>query len=341
MDIKELTMDYRISPFANIWQDGIFNVPVALVDKYLKMTSEYQLKALLLVLRNNGQATSAQIAKALGQTSDGVDELLEFWIDEGVLCADNGTVRNTDSPAQIKKSEPAPEKPKPVKETISAPRLSPKDVVSILRDDEGLRFLLTEAQSVLGRTISHSEQEMMINMVNYYGLNPEIVLMILEFYRAQKLKGKSIGISHVNSMAKAWAEEGIDTIAQAEEKLKEIERTDRLWNEIVAMTGISHKRPTVNQRKMVSQWFEDFDITMISLACDIMKENTSEPKLTYINAVLKNWKSQGIKTPADAANQQEQKQQSKNKGSNDGKLKSKPSYDLEKIKRDAMNNTDI
>lgn len=329
-------MEYRVLPFGAVWNGGIFNVPSMLVDKYLKLASEYQLKSLLYILRNNGQASSEDIAKALGQTVGDIDNLLEFWVEEGLLSADGKAVEVV-QPVSEKKAE---EHAHQVKETLSAPRLSPKDIVAVLRDDEKLRFLLTEAQKVLGRSISHAEQEMLINMVNYYGLKAEVVLMILEFYRCEKEKGRSIGISYVNAMAKNWADEGIDSIAEAEEKLKEIERSDRLWNEIIAVTGIRHRRPTVKQREMVNGWFEDFDITMISLAADIMKENTPEPKLTYMNSVLKKWKKDGITSPVQVKAQQEEfaKKKAEKK---DNKLKSKPSYDLEKIKKDSMNNTDL
>lgn len=332
-------MDYRVLPFGSIWNGGIFNVPSVLVDKYLKLASEYQLKSLLYILKNNGQSSSENIAKALGQTVGDIDNLLEFWVEEGILSADSKTVEVIQTAQEKDVSEPA----RQVKETLSAPRLSPKDVVSVLRDDEKLRFLLTEAQKVLGRSISHAEQEMLINMVNYYGLKAEVVLMILEFYRCEKKKGRSIGISYVNAMAKNWADEGIDSIAEAEEKLKEIERSDRLWNEIIAVTGIRHRRPTVKQREMVNSWFEDFDITMISLAADIMKENTPEPKLTYMNSVLKKWKKGGITSPVQVKAQQEEfaKQKAEKTKKNDDRLKVKPTYDLEQIKRDAMSNTDL
>lgn len=327
-------MDYRILPFSSVWNSGIFNVPTTLIDNYLKMASEYQLKSLLYILRNGGQATTQDIAKALGHTTTDVDNFLEFWVEEGVVSVDGKAV-------EIKVEEKKePVEIKPVKEKLSAPRLSPKDVLTVIRDDEKLRFLLTEAQRVLGRNISHAEQEMLINMVNYYGLMPEIVLMILEFYRAEKQKGRSIGISYINAMAKNWADEGIDSIAQAEEKLKDVERSDRLWNEVTAITGIRHKRPTVKQREMVKEWFNDFDITMISLSADIMKENTPEPKLAYMNSILAKWKREGITSPADVKAQQEQfAKQKENK--KDDKLKSKPTYDLEKIKKDAMDNTDL
>lgn len=334
-------MDYRVSPFGDIWKNGIFNVPNELVDRYIKMASEYQLKALLFILRNGGCSDSSSIARALGQTASDIDELLEFWVDEGVIVA-NGQEAVTKAPANQLPDKKETEKPD-VKEAMSAPRLTPKDIVAYLRDDENLRFLLSDAQRVLGRTISHSEQEMLINMVIYYGLKVEVVLMILEFYRSEKEKGKTIGISYINSMAKNWAEEGISSIADAEQKLQDIARGNRLWNEVVAITGIRHRQPTAKQREMVDGWFSDFDIAMITLAADIMKENTPQPALAYVNKILKEWKKKGITSPAQVQAEQEAFAKSKEdkQDKKSDRLKGKPSYDLEQIKRDAMDNTEI
>lgn len=334
-------MDYRVSPFGDIWKNGIFNVPNELVDRYIKMASEYQLKALLFILRNGGCSDSSSIARALGQTASDIDELLEFWVEEGVIVA-NGQEAVIKAPANQLPDKKETKKPD-VKEAMSAPRLTPKDIVAYLRDDENLRFLLSDAQRVLGRTISHSEQEMLINMVIYYGLKVEVVLMILEFYRSEKEKGKTIGISYINSMAKNWAEEGISSIADAEQKLQDIARGNRLWNEVVAITGIRHRQPTAKQREMVDGWFSDFDIAMITLAADIMKENTPQPALAYVNKILKEWKKKGITSPAQVQAEQEAFAKSKEdkQDKKSDRLKGKPSYDLEQIKRDAMDNTEI
>lgn len=327
-------MDYQVAPFGGVWSNGIFNVPSNIVDKYLKIASEYQLKALLFILRNGGRSSSAQIAKALGQTVSDIDDLLELWLEEGVLSVDGQAPVVAQQPAEPKNEV------KIVKETLSAPRLTPKDVVSAARENEDIAFLLNEAQIILGRTISHSEQEMLINMVNYYGLKVEVIMMILEFYRSEKEKGKSIGIAYVNAMAKNWADEGINSVGDAEAKLQDIAKSDRLWNEIVAVTGIRHRRPTVKQRDMVSEWFADFDITMITLAADIMKENISEPRLSYMNTILKKWKKKNISTPEQVQAEQEAFAKSKTEKSGD-KLQSKPTYNLDEYKKFAMDNTEI
>ena len=224
-------MEYKALPFSSVWENGIFNLPIKVVDEYLKLASEYQLKALLYIFRNNGQAETAEIAKALGQTIADTDNLLEFWVEEGIISKNGEIVENAKIPQA---TAPAEKNVVVVKETISAPNLSPKDIVSILRDSEKLKNLVNEAQKVLGRTISLAEQAIIINMVNYYELKPEVVLMILEYYKNEKQKGMSISFSYINAMAKNWSDEGIASISEAEEKLHEIERGNRIWNEIIA-----------------------------------------------------------------------------------------------------------
>ncbi len=339
-------MDYCVAPFGQVWNGGVFNVPAAIADKYIKLASEYQLKALLIILSSNGKSSCAEIAKRLGLTAGDVREFMEFWIAEGVVTAD-GAPAQTLAPAVTEEREASStQKPEKPRAQLTPPTLTPKDIVAAVHDNAEIGELLNEAQSVLGRTISHSESEMMVNMVNFYGLRPEVVLMILEYCRTLKERegARTIGTAYILKIAQNWMDEGIVTLGDAEEKLKALEKSDRAWNEIASLAGISYKRPTVKQREMIQRWREDFSIEMIALAIDRMKENTDSPKLGYVDKVLKNWKKKGISTPADEARETEEFKKSREKAPAEkktGEISRKPTYDIEKIKRDAMSNTDI
>lgn len=235
---------------------------------------------------------------------------------------------------------PVAEPPKPKKETLSPPRLTPRDIVTLCRENSALSDLLTEAQTVLGRTISTAEQEMLVNMHIYYELPPEVILMLLGYYRGEKEKGRSINLAYINKMANSWSEDGVRTVADADEKLLYLSGTDKLWDKVIAMTGIRHRSPTARQRQMVADWGRDFSEDMLQLACDIMKENADKPSLKYMDSVLRRWKKEGLTTPAQVQEQQQSFTAAKAKKA-DGRLQGKPSYDLEQIKRDTMNNTDI
>lgn len=323
-------MEYQILPIGDIWQNGTFCVPSKIVSDYIKLASEYQLKALMLILSSNGRASGHDIAKSLGCTENDADDFLDFWVEEGVLSKDGVIVpKSVCEPVDAKVKSDS----KPVKkvEPMPVPTLSPKDIVAMCRESRELTEFLRNAQEVLGKTLSHAEQQMIINMVTYYGLPEEIALTILHYYRSEREKGKAIGTAYIAAMAKNWSEEGITTLDAADEKLKDIESTDKLWSEIVELSGIRHKKPTDKQREMIKSWSEDFSIEMIALACDAMRENTDKPTLNYVNTILKNWKKKSIKTPADvAADNQKHSKKSNSKYEIDS------TYDIDEITKKAM-----
>lgn len=325
---------YQILPLGDVWNNGMFSVPSKIVGDYLKMASEYQLKALLMVLANGGRMDSQALARDLGCTQSDVQDILAFWVDEGVLVKD-GEAPTTPVDTQKSITVIKKEEPKPQLESLPLPRLSPKDVVAMCNSNAQLTELLRNAQEVMGNTLSHAEQEMLINMVTYYGLPVEVVLTILQYYKTEKSKGKVIGTAYINAMAKNWAEEGINNLEAADEKLRSLEMTDKMWNEVVSLTGIRHRNPTVKQREMVKAWYQEFSVEMISLACDAMKENADKPTLNYVDKVLKNWQKKGIHTPADVLADQDKFEKSKS-----DKIQTTPTYDIDEITRKALLNTD-
>lgn len=335
-------MNYQIIPMGDIWQSGAFCVPMKIVENYIKFASEYQFKALMLILSNNGVTDSRTIAKKLGCTENDADDFLDFWVEEGVL-AKNGEVLNITTPqivenknaiSDFENSKSTESNIKKV-ESVPVPNLTPKEIIDVCRDNQSLTELLRNAQEVMGKTLSHREQELIVNMVTYYGLPEEIVLTILHYYKGEKDKGKAIGTAYISAMAKNWSEDGITTLAAADERIRDIENTDVLWKEIVELTGVRHRNPTVKQREMVKNWCNDFSMEMISLACDAMRENADKPSLKYVDGVIKNWRKKGIKTPADVLNDNE-KHNKKQENKNSNKLKSTPNFDIHEIQRKAM-----
>ncbi len=324
-------MQYQVVPIGDFWNEGMIAVPKRIVTNYLKFASEYQIKAMLLVLASNGKCESKEVAKALGCTQEDADDFLDFWVEEGLLARNDEIVETN----AVKKEELKSKKEK--KQSVSVPTLSPKEIISMCREDQELTAILRNAQEVLGKTLSHVEQELIINMVTYYGLPADIVLTILQYYKNEKAKGKAYGTSYIAAMAKNWSEEGIDTLEAADEKLRELESSDRLWKEIIALIGIRHKNPTVKQREMIQAWYEDFDMTMIAMACDIMKENTDKPTLKYINTVLKNWKKKGIFTVEDVIADEKEFSRKNNKTNTE---KIDKTYDIDEIAKRAMFNDD-
>ncbi len=323
-------MQYQIIPIGEMWQNGSFCIPTKVATDYIKLASEYQIKALLIVLSSNGTAESKAVARVLGCTESDAEEFLDFWVEEGFL-ARNGEV-------VAPKTAPVVEEKKEVKKKVEAlpvPTLTPKDIVDLCRDNHELAELLRNAEEVVGKILSHIDKQMIVNMHTYYGLPADVVLVLLQYRKREVEHGRALGNAYVSAMAKNWSEEGIVTLELADQKLHELEASDRLWSEIVAMSGIAHRNPTQKQRDMIRAWYKDFSIEMIGLACDAMKENADKPSLKYIDGVLKNWKKKNITTP-----QAVEEDSARHKQSNTTQPKIDKTYDIDTIEQKAMFNDD-
>ena len=344
-------MEYQILPIGDLWKSGMFSVPQAIAEKYLKLASEYQLKALLIILSSAGISTDEEISKRLGITVSDVRSIMEFWEAEGVVCPSEeksaASPKGEQRPAEaeqkreVKKSLPVKEKKQEIK--ISAPSLSPKDIACLAGENPEIAELLNEAQEAYGRTISPGEQEMIVNLVTFYGLGYGAVLMLLGYCRREREAGRAISAGYFYKIAERWLDEGITTVEEAEEKIRVLEQGGRLWQTIKERAQISKKAPTVSQMEMINQWKSDFSMEMIELAIDEMKENIDNPNLRYVDKILKNWKKAGIKTPAQYKKSLEEYKKKKEEAENakSGKISRAPTYDLKDKRKKDLSNTDI
>ncbi len=335
-------MNYQIVPIGGVWQGGMFSVPQAIADKYLKLSSEYQIKALLIVLGSGGVSSSKEIARRLGITEADAQGIMEFWIAEGVLSAEGVSQK-----AYANQSDALPQKKaeeqKRTSLEIKPPTLTPAEVKTAALENAELEELFNEAQVAFGRTLSHKDEELLANLVGFYGMKPEIILMILTFAKSEKEKGSLISPNYIYKIVENWLDEGIVTVALAEEKLRAVEGSNKLWREISGRCNLK-KTLTPKQAARVAEWQADFSNSVILLAADAMMENAEKPCFNYLDTTLFNWKKQGIKTEGDVEKSKEQfRQQKKEKESKaaQGKISRKPTYNLDKIKKDILNNTEI
>lgn len=364
-------MNYQILPVGSVWSGGMFFVPQAIADKYLKLASEYQLKALLFLLGKGGAASSAEIAKKLGITGADAENIMDFWVAEGILVQNSGKVSG-EAIREAVQTEPAQNSVSPLVENpapagnqalkneqiaektqkqaaksefkISPPVLTPAEIDKIGSESPEIANLLNEAQVAFGHTLSHCEMEMTVNLVSFYGMLPEVVLMLIAYCKGAKEAGRRIGSAYLYAIAKNWLEQGITTVADAEARLCEAENAGTFWHRIREAGGFVSKSPTEKQLDMIMEWRKNHSDELILHAASEMREAIDKPNLKYMNTMLLRWKKAGITTvaqaQADSENYQKQKENRAAKAKS-GEISRKPTYDLDKIKKNAKSNTDI
>lgn len=283
----------RVNPTL-LW-GAVFSVPAVVVDNYMKLASAEQMRTLLWVLRHAAeQPTTEQAAAALRYSEDNVREYVAFWQQNGILQTDAPTV-STPQKQEI-------EQPKSVKpELPDLPESKPTaaEILARMQESPELEYLFQQAQEKFGRTIGYDGQCTLLLMHDRYGLPAEVILMIIE-YCAEVRKTSN---AYIAAMGKSWAQEEIDTIDKAAEKIGELHRCGKLWKELAATTGLSAPNPTAVQSEYLRAWSTElgYGIEMISLAYEEMANHCHKLSFAYMNKVLRNWYGKGLKNPQDVA----------------------------------------
>ena len=298
---------YKVSPSSFA---GIFVLPAEIADKHLKMTSGDFLKVILYACRHADTLISAEdAAKETGLSPADAADALEYWCANGVLtncesvaeeavkpAADGLNEDAQNAPAQEKAPEKSFAKAKPG-------RLSYQQICARIEESSIVRELFREAQEKLGRTIGTADQSVLLNLHDFYGLPIEIILAICEYANTH---GKSNNINYIFTVGADWSSREIDTIEAADEEFRRLEQINAMWPEFCKMTGIKTGRPTSAQQKYLNIWTDEwkFSLNMINAAFEEMSRHTESVSFPYMNKILAEWHSAGIKTPEEAAERQ-------------------------------------
>ena len=248
---------YKLNPEC---YGAMFAIPASITDTYLAEASGNSIKTLLKIFRNpSGVVSVSEISDALSLTADEVLAALDYWVGKGILLfTDEGgnvkfvpKARNEAAPKQNAETVPSPAPAKPnAAEPIVLPKPTMEQIAARIREDETVRSLLTEAQSILGRTFGLDMQTTLLMLFDTYGLQKEVILTLIQ-HLADSGRGSTANILRVG---KLWAEQEINNLDAANEYIQNDSAVNRLFTEFRIATGISNPRPTPKQSAYLLSW---------------------------------------------------------------------------------------
>lgn len=312
MGVKKL--NYHINPAS--WY-SVFAVPCELVDKHLKLAGAVQLKVLLWALRHNDQPINDEaIATALHIQRADVSDAMLYWQECGLLIEQNEdeyiptaptshlTAAPAESPAVPAAAPPAAPKP-PVK-LLSRPQKADNAFVArrMLESDE-IRFLMEEAQQILGRLINNGESATLLMLHDDYGLPVDVIIMLIQ-YAVGIGKGN---LRYIEKVAINWADEEIFTHEQAEAKLRLLDERQQAWHTVEQALSIERRSPTQREIEYANRWVTEwkFPAELLHEAYERCVDQTGKVNLRYINKILENWQQKGVRSLEQARQEQTEK----------------------------------
>lgn len=280
---------------------SMFAVPAQVVDNYIKLASASQLKTLLWICRHISEPIdAAKISQEIGYSVGDVDDALTVIAGWGVLIGTDVTVSSAPVPSEKPKIT---EQPKHFEE-IAASKPSSEQIMTRCKEDPEILAMFSDIEKMLGKTLGYDSRSTLLMMHDHYGLPIEVIYMLVDYCKSV---GKS-GFSYISKVGKTWGEKEIDTIKKADEQIKILNSCNKLWKEFAEMAGIQNPRPSSSQSAYLRTWSVElkFNVEMIYLAYEEMLNHSSKISFPYMNKILMNWHSKGIKTPDDIEKEKEE-----------------------------------
>ena len=182
------------------------------------------------------------------------------------------------------------------------PSYSEQDVLQSMDTDSAFRSLYGEVQRRLGRTLNTEELKLLLGMVRYLGLPEEVVCLLVSFCQEQaRLKGRRApSLRAIEKEGYAWAEQGIDTVAEAVAYIQRHHQRQTRMAKLLAILQIRGRNLTAAEEKYACAWLEmGLEDAAIALAYEKTCLNTGGLNWPYMNKILASWHEAGFHTAED------------------------------------------
>ena len=190
-----------------------------------------------------------------------------------------------DTPAQPAQAE------KPAARSASS--LSPDRVKELKQNDEIVQLLYI-AEQYLGKTLTPTEMKKILFFYDELKFSPDLIEYLIEYSVSRGHKS----IRYIETVALAWAEEGITTVTMAKEASS---RYAKEYFTIFKSMGISGRNPVETEITLMNNWLNNYGFTMdiIQEACSRTVLATGQPSFQYADKILSGWKDKNVRTLAD------------------------------------------
>ena len=275
----------------------MFGVPNRVVDQYLKLATPSQLKILLYILRHSDQPIDTQeIANALSISEELIEEALMFWEQTDLFQKPEFSEKTATK--KTAKSASTTIKSSTQVATLAGSKhgeLSPAEIATALDKSDDLKMLFRMSEQQMGRPLRHVEQKALVWMHDYNNIGSDIILTVLLYCKSID----KCSVSYAESIVTAWWNEGIQTLAQVNEAINEMERR-RSFTGHIRKAFEMHRNPTPKQQEFIDQWREkNIPIELITYAYEKTIEGADKLSFPYLNTILMRWMDAGYRTRTD------------------------------------------
>lgn len=184
---------------------------------------------------------------------------------------------------------------------------APQELKEARQTDGAFAGLCQYYEGALGRMLKQSELELLYGVYATLGMEAQVLMLLINYCAGQK----RLAPRTLEREAYRWHKDGVETYAQAEQYLANLQQRHSRQGEIMRMFGIYDRKLSEGEQRMVEKWVAyGYDDDLIALAYDRTVLRTGGLKWAYLDSILESWRVAGYKTRKEVESLEGQGQQS-------------------------------
>ena len=266
-------------------------------------------KLLTLHSRNNEDITDISLCippvkPASSRKSEAFSQSLSFSDTSGAVVSEAADVHSVSDTSKIAAQSAAGSRDIASSTPVSAPAqlsspsvssssLTPDRVRELKKNDDVVQLLYI-AEQYLGKTLTPGEMKKILFFYDELKLSADLIEYLIDYSVSRGHKN----MRYIETVAIAWAEEGITTVTMAKEANS---RYSKEYFTILKAMGINGRSPVETEIALMNTWLKDYGFSMdiIQEACSRTVLSTGQASFQYADKILSGWKNKNVRTLAD------------------------------------------
>lgn len=306
------------------------------IDNFMPDANGAYVKVYIYMLRclsdSSSNVSLGYIADKLGETEGDVIRALNYWdsknvislkrdicnriTDISLLDLDRRTPSDSSSDSSYSADSPVMISSQPASaacsdtvqeddfyvEEISAHSSAPQakpiysdSQISQLIGIADVKWLLQAVEPRVQRLLKPNDVQLILYLYEGLGFDTDLILYLYDFCISRNKRSNS----YIEAVAVSWAEDGITTVKQAEQRSL---AHNNNYAAVCNAFGLNRAPATIEQQ-YINRWSITFGFStdMIVEACNRTMLTISKPDFKYTDRIIENWYRKGAKTVADVA----------------------------------------
>lgn len=270
---------------------------------------------ILLALAHSGYSADIEtLAKTTDSTLTRTAAAIEYWLEAGVLVAEE--------------SKYLP--------SSDLPRGSAAEDAAVIHEEK-LAACIDACQTIMGKLLNSSEIGTLVAILRELGVSEAYLVSLLN-YCVNTLEKRSV--KYAEKVAITLTDNGITTPEALEEYIKRQELVHSVEGQIRRLFGFGARLLTDKEREILDRWLNTYhyDMEVIAIAYDITTTLAEKVTIRYTDKIIQSWYQQGLKTVEEIeayvkSQRESRKSQPRKKGKTE---KTATSFDVNEFFEDAL-----